>query len=327
MPQNSPSLGFALCVLLACIAPSVLADELPADGFTVLSWNAEGTFETMRKEFQAVLQYAKPHIVLLDEAPAATTPLQVRRALEGLDLEGGGAWQVDVGESGGRQRDVVASTAPIQTLPEFSAVVPYPDTDRRSILAAAPPEIRDRVVGSMDAGIPVNGVIVYDGDRRLLLIITDLTCCGDGPQSWEERRRRVEAKVIRKLVRRVLTREKVDGLIIAGDFNLVATALPLVILSGPYPAPSPGLIGAELYHLDGRTTWTWDGRGTPFPSRALDFQLYGPNALGMRSGYVFDSEDLPPEALRATGLAADASRRLSTHRPLVVTYGWRRASP
>ncbi|MGK2924786.1 MAG: endonuclease/exonuclease/phosphatase family protein [Lysobacterales bacterium] len=179
----------------------------------------------------------------------------------------------------------------------------------------------------MDAGIPVNGVIVPDGNRRLLLIITDLMCCGDGPQSWEEQRRRVEAKVIRNLVRQVLAREKIDGLIIAGDFNLVATALPLVMLSGPYPAPNPGLIGAEIYHLDGHTTWTWDGRGTPFPSRALDYQLYGPNALEMRSGYVFDSEDLPPEALQATGLAPDTSRRLSTHRPLVVTYRWRRAFP
>ena len=327
MPKKNPRLGFVLCMLLACIAPSVHADELPADGFTVLSWNAEGTFETMRREFRAVLQYAEPHIVLLDEAPATTTPLQVRQALQGLDVESGGVWQVDVGESGGRQRNVVASITPIQTLPEFSAVVPYPDTDRQSILAATPPEIRDRVVGSMDAGIPVNGVIVHDGDRRLLLIITDLMCCGDGPQSWEELRRRVEAKAIRQLVRRVLEREKVDGLIIAGDFNLVATALPLVMLSGPYPAPSPGLIGAELYHLDGHGTWTWDGRGTPFPSRALDYQLYGPIALEMRSGYVFDSEDLPFETLQATGLAPDSSRRLSSHRPLVVTYRWRRASP
>lgn len=327
MPIQSPRLGFALCVLLACIAPPVPAEELPADGFTVLSWNAEGTFETMRQEFQAVLQFAKPHIVLLDEAPATTTPLQVHLALEVLDVSLGGAWQVDVGESGGRQRNVVASIAPIQTLPEFSTVVPYPDTERRRILAAVPRETRDRVEASMDAGIPVNGVIVHDGDRRLLLVITDLMCCGDGPQSWEELRRRVEAKAIRQLVRQVLAREMVDGLIIAGDFNLVATALPLVMLSGPYPAPSPGLIGAELYHLDGRTTWTWDGRGTPFPSRALDYQLYGPNALEIRSGYVFDSEDLPFEALQAAGLAPDSSRRLSSHRPLVVTYRWRQASP
>ena len=43
------------------------------------------------------------------------------------------------------------------------------------------------------------------------------------------------------------------------------------------------------------TTWTWDGRGTPFPSNTLDYQLYGPQGLEMRSGLILDTEGLTAE--------------------------------
>jgi len=98
---------------------------------------------------------------------------------------------------------------------------------------------------------------------------------------------------------------------------------PLVILAGPYDEPHSGLIPVEIYHLDGSTSWTWDGRGTPFPSRALDFQLYSPRSLKVRQGFILDSEDLPAEELEQYGLQPGTSGTLSDHRPLVVEYNWR----
>ena len=58
----------------------------------------------------------------------------------------------------------------------------------------------------MNDGIPVNGAVILIGKQRLLVVITDLTCCGNGPQSWEELRRRVEASEIRRLLQQILER-------------------------------------------------------------------------------------------------------------------------
>jgi hypothetical protein len=138
-------------------------------------------------------------------------------------------------------------------------------------------------------------------------VITDLQCCGDTPESWQEFRRRVEAREIRRLIRQVLERTHVDGIVFAGDFNLVNGSFALSLLTGPYRPPDAGLIPAELYHSDGSSTWTWDGRETPFPSGTLDFQLYSPRSLEMHSGYILDTE----------------SPRTGRHRPLVAEYAWR----
>lgn len=181
---------------------------------------------------------------------------------------------------------------------------------------------RNRSAYTMENGVPVNGGIILTGGRRLLTVIADLQCCGDDPESWQEYRRRVESKVIRGLVQKVLERTTVDGIVLAGDFNAVNGSFPLVLLSGPYDRPHAGLIPAEVYHLDGSTTWTWDGRQTPFPSSVLDYQLYSPQTLSVRSGWILDSEDLSPEKLVALGLESNTSNTLSRHRPLVVHYGW-----
>jgi len=207
-------------------------------------------------------------------------------------------------------------------LPEFAEIVPYPDAERRRIYDRMAAANALRPSYSMDEGIPMNGVVVLSGTRRLLVATTDLQCCGDDPGSWQEERRRVETRELRRRVRRVLDRTRVDGIIVAGDFNLVGTALPLVIASGPYPRPHGGLIAAELRHLDGAETWTWDGRGTEFPSVVMDFVLYNPRALQLRAGYVLDTEDLPRSELEQLGIQADSISRLSDHRPLVAEFAW-----
>ena len=127
----------------------------------------------------------------------------------------------------------------------------------------------------------------------------------------------------RSFVRQVLARTRVDGILIAGDFNIVNGAIPLILLSGPYPSHDTGLIAAELYHSDGSSTWTWDGRGMPFPSGVLDYQLYSPDSLEMRSGLIQDSEDLPASELELYGMTKGTSARTGRHRPLLAEYAWR----
>jgi len=121
----------------------------------------------------------------------------------------------------------------------------------------------------------------------------------------------------------VLQRTPVDGIIIAGDFNLVNGPMPLVMLSRPNSPANTGLVAAEVYHPNSSTSWTWDGRGTPFPSGTLDFQLYDSRQLLMRSGFVLDTESLPPETLKQHELDRETLAQTGRHRPLLVEYGWK----
>jgi hypothetical protein len=319
------SISRRACVLLACAVAFVLATiDAPAtsnSGIRILSWNiSSNAFIRRPEEFQALLRWAAADILLLDEVRPAADAGKLQDALADLRSGQDAAWNIDFGVSGGRQRGVIASRAPIESLPEFSTIIPYPEDAKAYILEAMSAPERANSDVSMEFGIPVNGAVVVIGGRRILMVIADLQCCGDGSDSWQEFRRRVEAREIRRLIRQVLERASVDGVILAGDFNLVNSAFPLALLTGPYPAPISGLIPVEVYHQDGSSAWTWDGRGTPFPSGTLDFQLYGPEALHVRTGLVLDTEDLTAEDLKRYGLEKEASRRLSRHRPLLVEY-------
>ena len=259
---------------------------------------------------------------MLDEVDPSTEPKQLVNVLDALRPGEDDAWNVDVGASGGRQRGIIASRAPLDPLQEFASIVPYPAQDKRHILDAMPRRDRTNPDWSMEGGIPVNGAVIHTGGRKLLVIVADLQCCGDGPGSWQEYRRRVEAREIRQLIQQVLEKNLVDGIVFAGDFNMVNSTFPMALLTGPYPLPHAGLIPAEIYHPDGVSTWTWDGRRTPFPSNTLDYQLYGAHGLEMHSGFILDSEGISPETREQLGLESRTSSRTGRHRPLVVEYSW-----
>jgi len=238
--------------------------------------------------------------VLLDEVHPSVPLDKFHVALATLRPGEDETWYVSYGPSGGRQRDIIASRAPQEAVPEFSSKVPYPEDERQYIHGRMSNKERAFPNLTMDNGIPVNAAIVLVGGRRLLAVITDLQCCGDDADSWQEYRRQVEA--------RVLERTNVDGLIIAGDFNLVTGLAAAEILNEPYEICPGGLSTAELYHPDGVTQWTWNGRGMPFPNGRLDFQFYCSDTLEMRSGFVLEN---------------DAAAETGRHRPLVAEYAWK----
>jgi hypothetical protein len=316
-----------VCGVLALGACERQGESTPARAagrVRVLSWNVSSdAFMRDPAAFHALLRKAQADILLFDEVAPSANESQLRASLEGIDPDAEDEWHIDIGRSGGRQRGVVVSRWPLERLPEFGEVVPYPETERIRLYErmAAANDVRPGF--SMDEGIPVNGAVVLTAQRRLLVVTMDLQCCGDDPGGWQEDRRRVEAREIRRLIRQILERTNVDGILIVGDLNLVNTPLPLVYVSGPYAAPHGGLIAAELYHLDGSDTWTWDGRGTLFPSAVMDVQLYSPHALELGEGYVLDSADLLPAEREELGLEPEGAHGLSAHRPLVAEYVWR----
>ena len=323
MKSNIRSRWLLLALALASGLTAADESSIQEPAVRVLSWNVSGdAFVSDPTAFAALIRQADPDVLLLDEVSPSADAGKLGKALAGLRSGDGEAWHIDFGRSGGRQRCVIASRVPLEALAEFGSVVPYPEADRDVILRRMPLADRfDRDL-TMDEGIPVNGAVLVTAGRRLLLVITDLQSRGNDPGSWQEFRRQVEVREIRRLVRQVLDRMPVDGVVLAGDINLVSTALPLVILTGPYPRPHSGLIPVELYHRDGATSWTWDGTGTPFASKPIDFQLYDSQALQVREGFILDTADLPAEELERFGLDAETSSRLSDHRPLVVEYAW-----
>jgi hypothetical protein len=309
----------------ALVSLSSIADKLPAvdDRIRIVSWNiSDDAFVSERRAFRSLLLWADPSVVLLDEVAPSADPAEFMKLLVALRPGQDETWNVNVGASGGRQRGLIASRAPLEALAEFSSIVPYPEADKRRILDDMSPKDRVDPDWSMDGGIPVNGAVIQVGSRRLLAVVADLQCCGDSPDGWQEYRRRVEAREIRRLIRQVLEKNSVDGIVFAGDFNMVMSGFPMALLTGPYPSPHFGLIPAELYHPDGAATWTWDGRRTPYPSNTLDYQLYGPRGLEMRSGFILDTERIPLETRERFGLEVNTSTRTGRHRPLLVDYSW-----
>lgn len=314
-----------ILLVVAFASAAGVASELAEidERIRIVSWNiSDDAFVSQPRAFRSLLLWANPQIVLLDEVDPSADPENLVDALGAIRPDKDETWNVNVGASGGRQRGLIASRAPLETLPEFSSIVPYPEADMRRVLEGMSPKERANPDWSMKGGIPVNGVVINTGGQRLLAVVADLQCCGDGPESWQEFRRRVEAREIRRLIRQVLQRSSVDGIVLAGDFNMVNSTFPIALLAGPYPLPHSGLIPAELYHSDGATTWTWDGRRTPFPSNTLDYQLYGPHGLEMRSGFILDSEGISAEMREQLGLEINTSMRTGRHRPLLVEYNW-----
>ena len=302
--MNTATRSFVLALALALTSPMALAE-----GLRILSWNiSSSAFEEEAEEFQSLLRWADPDIVLLDEVHPSVPLDKLHIALTTLRPGADEAWHVNYGLSGGRQRDIVASRAPQEMLPEFSTMIPYPEDERRYIHGRMSDRERAFTNLTMDNGIPVNAAIILTGGKRLLVVITDLQCCGDDADSWQEYRRQVEAREIRRLIEKVLERTDVDGLIIAGDFNLVTGLAAADILNEPYEICPDGLSTAELYHPDGVAQWTWNGSGMPFPNGRLDFQFYCSDTLDMRSGFVLES---------------DAAAETGRHRPLVAEYGWK----
>lgn len=316
-------------ILLPLLGAGVAhAQNLPAASpahFRVLSWNvSDDAFVAEERAFQSLLSWADPDIVLLDEVTPSIEPDDLGRSLTTLRPRSPADWEINVGASGGRQRCVIASRWPQERVPEFAAVVPYPDADRQYLQHRMSASDLEYANFGMDGGIPVNAAVVLVGGRRLLTVIADLQCCGGDQDSWQEYRRRAEVREIRRLVRQVLRRTVVDGVVVAGDLNVVNGPLPLVLLAGPYTPRHPGLIAAEVYQPDGLAAWTWDGRRTPFPSSTLDYQLYDPRSLAPRLGLILDTEHLLNDELTQYGLDVGTSATTGRHRPLVVDYGWTR---
>lgn len=314
-----------LLALLSMVAPaSAAAGEqrtwLPRHqdaAFRVVVWNvSRESFFDNAADFRRVLAAVDADLLILDEMAPGVSAEAIAAQLPPRAP----GWQVAYGTGGGQhQRASIAARSPLLRQDAFDGLA-YPDEAVEAWVAGVPPEHAARFRADLATGVSAVGAIVGVGGRRLLVVGLDLQCCGADASSWQEARRRIEAGNVRAAIDRVLAREAVDAVLVGGDLNVVNGSRPLDILRGPEGAAAH-LRDVPAAHRGG-ATWTWDGRGTPFPSSRLDYVLHT-DALVPLQAQVFDSEDLSAEESEALGLPPGLSRSLAEHRPVVVDFGWR----
>lgn len=314
-----------LLFLLLPLALPAQASWPRAEGTSLRAvvWNVgREQLYTERAGYLAALRAIDADLVILDEMSGTRDAQDVIALLSQLDAPGDSPWQVVYGTSGDNQRAVFALRGEVHAIPSF-AHLPYPPRFLRwARKLRMKPEQRARMDQNLAAGIGAAAAEVRIDGRRLVVVGVDLQCCGDSDDSWEERRRMIEVRAIRSLLAREWSERKPDAVIVAGDFNAVRGLKPVRAMQGIVGHPTRRLAIANAVHANGQERWTWDGRGTPFPSRPIDFLLHS-RKLRPLQALVFDAETMSADQRASLDLGPDHFRRLSEHRPVVVDFAWR----
>ena len=285
----------------------------------VLSWNiSAGAIFEQTEAFRRILAALQPDILLFDEAPLELDAATVLGLLGDLPKSSSQTWSAAVGPGGGRQHAVAMSHYPVALAPAL-ARIPYPD-DFPAYLSTIDREwIQEDLQDAATDGVSSAGFVIDLGERRLLVVPLDLQCCGrlDEP---EDRIRQIQATAIHGAVSAALPELDVDGVILSGDLNLVASRKPLDLLRSGLDVDGSDLEVLDAIQLDGRSAATWGFSGS-FSTSRLDYLLYSDSELMPLNAFVFDARDLAPEWLDAHGLTPQDAR-VSGHLPIVVDLKW-----
>lgn len=270
----------------------------------VMSWNIErGALLSNSDVFVRVLRALRPDVILLQELLAEQKAEEVKTLLDRelpntTDDEGG--WYVLFGEGGGDLRCAIASRFELQPIAALQ-LVPYPDNPERTLRIA--------------------GAEALLGDRRVLLTSLHMRCCGHAG-SIEDQTREVEAAAVREAIHGLLHDNRPTAVILGGDFNLVGSLRPLLMLVDDVDLDGTDLAVADPMQLDGRSNGTWSDRDQPFVPGRLDFITYSDATLKLLRGFVLDTTDLSPAVLAKHNLQRGDTEAASDHFPVVVDFHW-----
>lgn len=284
----------------------------------VMSWNVSGPNLLERTErFRRIISAVRPDLLLLDEVSAGLSAKAIRELLPDGEAGGAGGWEVLYGEAGGRQRGAIAVRGGrLRRVPPLERVE-YP-TELTTKLGGT----RPLGFGGVRDGIPTLGAVVELAGARLLVSTSDLQCCGNGVDTPEEMIRLAEAEAIGAAVRRALAADAdgVDGLIVAGDLNLLGSRQPLHLLTRGLDLDGSDLAVSHPLGLRGLTDATWSATeaARAFAPGRLDVLSYGDSTLRLERAFVLRTSDLSVRWLEAHGLEADDSNRASDHFPIVA---------
>ena len=287
------------------IAEQTATAQIPAripGALRMMSWNAaNGALLENPEPFSRVLAAIDPDVIFLQELTDRHSASQLESFLnQRLSSETSSDWAVVFGEGGGNLRCAVASKLPLESAEPFE-LLPYPDWPQRSLRVA--------------------GALVQFANRRLLCVSVHLRCCG-AIGSQQDFIRILEAETIREELRKLAESGSIDGVIVAGDFNLVGSRRPLDLLTTRLDIAGLSLIEAEPYQLDGLSNATWSDRKQSFVPGRLDYLLFSQNTLAVLNSFAFDTHDLSPPTLHRLGLKNDDAGSASDHYPVVADIQW-----
>jgi hypothetical protein len=294
----------------------------PNTAFRALSWNVARGLVTRPDAFLRVIAALAPDLLLLDEAPELPSVEPLKSFFLRLPTHPDAPpWNLIYGGGGGYQRGLLASREPLQGVDAFRRIeYPAPASSQLRQVLSDPKRIeREQLIATQGLAVSA-GAVMLQG-RRLLAVSVDLQCCGT-PNSFDDRKRNLEAELIRDAVRAALAKERFDGVIIAGDFNLVASRSALETLTEGLDLDGSALAVAEPLQLDGLTVATVDSPGARFAPGRLDFQLYSDSTLEVARTFVLDARDLSPRWLLRHNLQG-SDQRASDHLPIVTDYRWK----
>jgi endonuclease/exonuclease/phosphatase family metal-dependent hydrolase len=134
-----------------------------------------------------------------------------------------------------------------------------------------------------------------------------------------------EVGALRPAIARAVRTHDVDGVIVAGDFNLVGSRAPLDLMRRRLDLDGSDLDIVEALTLDGgsKDTWRSPAGGGAFPPGPLDWMLLSGSSVDVRHAFVFDTEAIGAAWLKRHGLRQDDSRHTSDHLPIVADLQWR----
>ena len=271
-------------------------------GLRIVSWNVkQGALLTNSEPFGRVLAAVDPDVILLQELTDRNTAGQIKGFLNRwLPHNGPQEWHVVFGAGGGNLRCAVASRVELRIV-EPLQLIWYPDWPDHAVRAV--------------------GAIVERAGKRLLIVSIHLRA-GGRAGSYKDRTRQVEADAIRRAIQQAASGQPYDGLIVAGDFNLVGSRQPLDLVAEGLDADGSALAVAEAYQLDGLSNATWSDPDEPFVPGRLDYLLYSDATLTLARAFVLDSRDLNPRWLDRHGLKLDDTASASDHLPLIADVKW-----
>lgn len=277
----------------------------------VLAWNVSGT--RPREEpvaFGRVMAALAPDVILLDEVWETVTAEAIHELL--VRIPGEGPWNVHVGQSGGRQKTVVASRHPVRAV-EGMRTMPYPPGALDSLVRVAGLHPRLAEIEGR-GGLAMTGAWVTLEGREVLFVPFDLQSAGYAG-SPEDHLRVLQATILRDAVREGLRGAKDSLVILGGDVNLVGSEEPLRILE------ADGRRRARLVRLADGTLDTWrNPEQDLFTPGRLDYLISGGAGLRFVRGFPFEPAELSPEALQRLGLRAGDAATISDHLPLVGDF-------
>lgn len=282
--------------------PSDPLDRSSNDAVRVLSWNAEvGAIFTRSDPFARTFAAVRPDVILLQELTSKNSAEQLQAFLTtALPAADDSPWHVLFGSGGGDLRCAIATRATLSPSEPLTVV--------------SMPEHPDRTIRVIGGTIGING-------KRLLAVSVHLKCCGraGGP---EDQQRQEEAHAIHDAIKAASSSQSIDGIIIAGDFNLVGSRDPVEIMAAGLDLDGSTMDIADPHQLDGLSNATWSDPKQPFVPGRLDYFLFSGSHVQVTRSFVYDSRDLGARWLQQHHVQREDSTAASDHFPVVVELGW-----